>query len=44
MCGLVFAPNPGDTWALTIIGDRLALAAMIVWIYYGLVRWYPCWA
>ena len=38
ICGLVFARNPGDTWAFTIIGDRLPLAAMIVLIYFGVVR------
>jgi uncharacterized protein (DUF983 family) len=37
-CGLVFARNPGDTWAFTIIGDRLPIAAMIVLIYFGVVR------
>lgn len=41
MCGLVFAPNPGDTWAFTIIGDRLPLGAMIVVIYFGVVRSHP---
>jgi hypothetical protein len=35
---LVFARNPGDTWAFTIIGDRLPLAAMIVLIYFGVLR------
>ena len=29
-CGLVFARNAGDTWAFTIIGDRLPVGAMIV--------------
>jgi uncharacterized protein (DUF983 family) len=38
ICGLVFARNPGDTWAFTIIGDRLPLAAMIVLIYFKVVR------
>ena len=38
ICGLVFARNPGDTWAFTIIGDRLPIAAMIVLIYFGVVR------
>ena len=38
MCGLVFARNPGDTWAFTIFGDRLPLAAMIVLIYFGVGR------
>jgi uncharacterized protein (DUF983 family) len=38
VCGLVFARNPGDTWAFTIIGDRLPIGAMIVVIYFGVVR------
>jgi uncharacterized protein (DUF983 family) len=38
ICGLVFARNPGDTWAFTIFGDRLPLGAMIVLIYFGVVR------
>jgi uncharacterized protein (DUF983 family) len=38
ICGLVFVPNPGDTWAFTIIGDRLPLGAMVVLIYFGVVR------
>ena len=37
-CGLVFTRNPGDTWAFTIIGDRLPLGAMIVLIYFGVLR------
>jgi uncharacterized protein (DUF983 family) len=37
-CGLVFARNPGDTWAFTIIGDRLPIAGMVVLIYFGVVR------
>ena len=41
ICGLVFSRNPGDTWAFTIIGDRLPIAAMIVVIYFGVVRSYP---
>jgi hypothetical protein len=40
-CGLVFVPNPGDTWAFTIIGDRLPIAVMIVVIYFGVVRSHP---
>lgn len=40
-CGLVFTRNPGDTWAFTIIGDRLPLAAMIVLIYFGVMRSHP---
>ena len=41
ICGLVFARNPGDTWAFTILGDRLPIAVMIVLIYFGVVRSYP---
>jgi uncharacterized protein (DUF983 family) len=37
-CGLVFERNPGDTWAFTVIGDRLPIAAIIAVIYFGLVR------
>jgi uncharacterized protein (DUF983 family) len=40
-CGLVFARNPGDTWAFTIIGDRVPIAVMIVLIYFGVVRSHP---
>jgi uncharacterized protein (DUF983 family) len=41
VCGLVFARNPGDTWAFTIIGDRLPIGLMIVVIYFGVMRSYP---
>jgi uncharacterized protein (DUF983 family) len=41
ICGLVFARNPGDTWAFTIIGDRVPLAAMVALIYFGVVRTHP---
>ena len=37
-CGLVYERNSGDTWAFTIIGDRLPIAAIIVAVYFGLVR------
>ena len=30
-----------DTWAFTIIGDRLPIAAIIVLIYFGVVRSHP---
>ena len=40
-CGLVFVRNPGDTWAFTIIGDRLPIGAIIVLIYFGVVRSHP---
>ena len=38
VCGLVYERNPGDTWAFTIIGDRLPVAAAIALIYFGLFR------
>ena len=38
VCGLVFERNPGDTWAFTVIGDRVPIAAIIVLIYFGVVR------
>jgi hypothetical protein len=37
----VYERNPGDTWAFTIIGDRLPVAAIIVLIYFGIVRSRP---
>jgi len=40
-CGLVYERNPGDTWAFTIIGDRLPVAAIIVMIYFGIGRSHP---
>ncbi|HUR34375.1 MAG TPA: hypothetical protein VM032_11315 [Vicinamibacterales bacterium] len=39
VCGLVFAGNPGDTWAITILGDRLPLGLMVVLMYLGALRW-----
>ncbi len=38
MCGLVYERNPGDTWAFTIVGDRLPIAAIIALIYFGYGR------
>jgi len=38
VCGLVYERNPGDTWAFTIIGDRLPIAAIVVLIYFGYGR------
>ena len=35
-CGLVYERNPGDTWAFTVIGDRLPIAAIIAIIYFGI--------
>ena len=40
-CGLVFTRNPGDTWAFTIIGDRVPIGVIIVLIYFGVVRSHP---
>src|SRR5215208_3912366 len=41
VCGLVFVRNPGDTWAFTILGDRVPIAVMIVLIYFGVGRLHP---
>ena len=41
VCGLLFERNPGDTWAFTVIGDRLAIGAIIVLIYFGVARSHP---
>jgi len=41
VCGLVYERNPGDTWAFSVIGDRLPIAAIIVLIYFGFVRSHP---
>lgn len=41
ICGLVFTRNPGDTWAFTIIGDRVPIGAIIILIYFGVVRSHP---
>jgi hypothetical protein len=41
VCALVYERNPGDTWAFTVIGDRLPIAAIIVLIYVGIVRSHP---
>ena len=38
MCGLIFVRNPGDTWAFTIIGDRLPIAGIVALIYFGVMR------
>jgi hypothetical protein len=34
----VYERNPGDTWAFTVIGDRLPVAILIVIVYFGLFR------
>ena len=41
VCGLVFVRSPGDTWAFTIIGDRLPIMGLIILIYFGVVRSHP---
>ena len=38
---MVYARNPGDTWAFAIFGDQLPLGAMIALIYFGVVRSHP---
>jgi uncharacterized protein (DUF983 family) len=37
-CGLVYERNAGDTWAFTILGDRLPVAIAGVIVYFGLFR------
>ena len=37
-CGLVYERNPGDTWAFTIVLDRLPVATGIVLLYFGFGR------
>jgi len=37
-CGLVYERNPGDTWAFTIVGDRLPVALLIALLYFGFGR------
>jgi uncharacterized protein (DUF983 family) len=37
-CGLVYERNSGDTWAFTIIGDRIPIAALVAIIYFGVAR------
>lgn len=36
VCGLVYERNGGDTWAFTIVGDRLPVALGIILVYFGL--------
>ena len=38
VCGLVYERNPGDTWAFTIVLDRLPVATGIVLLYFGFGR------
>src|SRR5690349_18706810 len=38
VCGLVYERNSGDTWAFTILGDRLPVAVLIVVVYFGVFR------
>ena len=37
-CGLVYERNPGDTWAFTILGDRVPIAVLIALAYFGVAR------
>jgi len=40
VCGLVYERNPGDTWAFTIVGDRIPIAAIVALIYLAIeFRW-----
>jgi hypothetical protein len=35
----VYERNPGDTWAFTILFDRLPLGLMVVLVYFGAFRY-----
>jgi uncharacterized protein (DUF983 family) len=37
-CGLVFEPNSGDTWAFTILLDRIPLGLLVVLVYFSVFR------
>lgn len=37
-CGLVYERNPGDTWAFTVIGDRIPIAIVVAAVYFGVFR------
>jgi uncharacterized protein (DUF983 family) len=37
-CGLVYERNPGDTWACTVIGDRIPVGVGIGLLYFGFGR------
>ncbi len=37
----MYERNPGDTWAFTVLGDRLPVAAMVVIVYFGVFRSHP---
>jgi uncharacterized protein (DUF983 family) len=37
-CGLIYERNPGDTWAFTVIGDRIPIGVLIAVIYFGVAR------
>lgn len=38
VCGLVYERNPGDTWAFTVIGDRIPIGLIVLLIYLGIGR------
>jgi uncharacterized protein (DUF983 family) len=38
VCRLRYERNPGDTWAFTIVGDRVPVAAALILVYFGLFR------
>jgi uncharacterized protein (DUF983 family) len=38
VCGLVYERNAGDTWAFTILGDRLPVGLAVAAVYFGLFR------
>jgi uncharacterized protein (DUF983 family) len=38
VCHLVYERNAGDTWAFTIFGDRIPVAAALAIVYFGIGR------
>src|SRR6185295_11739493 len=37
-CGLIYERNQGDTWAFTIIGDRIPVVVGVAVVYFGVAR------
>src|SRR5437867_8387738 len=41
VCGLIYERNPGDTWAFTIVLDRVPLGLLVALVYVGIFRAHP---
>ena len=37
----MYERNPGDTWAFTVIGDRIPIGVLVALIYFGIARSHP---